>query len=123
MDSYGDGNVYRGVECRDSEIKTYKVNLDEVDGKKHTITNRQGSFYFWTGPSDLMITVPYENRPENAEQRAMLETICRISSKALKGRLTLDDIVEQMRKGDSGRCTLLSEMARCIEEYQPKGGE
>ena len=31
MDSYGDGNTYRGMVCKDSEIKTIEINRYNAD--------------------------------------------------------------------------------------------
>lgn len=45
----------------------------------------------------------------------------RISSKAMKNRLPMAEIAQQLRKADSGRCTILSDLAAKMEEFT--GGE
>jgi 2-keto-3-deoxy-L-rhamnonate aldolase RhmA len=89
--------------------------LDEVKGKRHRLTSPFGNGYLFVGPSDLMMTVAEENNPVHGQLRAMTEAICRLASKGMKERLTMGVVAEQLRKADSGRCKILSDIAECIE--------
>ena len=75
------------------------------------------STYFFVDNEALFITVPDENSQKNVEHRTLLETLCRISSKALKAGVPLEVIRDQMIKGDMGGRTILVEMADRIDRY------
>ena len=89
------------------------ANIDEIKGRRIKLQNDKGNCYFWVSESDIMMSGHFAPK-----ELAMYELICRLTSKGMKEVLTREVVVEQFRKADSGRCGLLGEMARCIEEYK-----
>jgi hypothetical protein len=90
---------------------------DVEEGIRTRLTGLLGNSYLWIGDNDVMLVVPSENDPKNAVLRALTEANCRVASKAMKLGLTRNQIAEQWRKADSGRCSILSDMAECLESY------
>jgi len=89
----------------------------EITGKRNRIKTEIGNNYFFVSRDDIMLTVADENDNKQAGVRALTETLCRVASKAMQAGVPMCTIIEQMRKGDSGRCTILSEMVEVMERY------
>jgi hypothetical protein len=88
-----------------------------TSGKRRRISTVHGNAYLFVAPDDIMVTVAAENDPRNAETRALSESVCRIASKAMKAGLPMEDIVEQLRKADHGRSSILGAIADGMEDY------
>jgi hypothetical protein len=93
------------------------VMNDEQAGTKYRIATIFGNSYLYVSGNDIMLTIADENQREQAQLRATTEAICRISSKAMKHGLPMSDIIEQLKKADSGRCTILTDIAQKMEEF------
>jgi hypothetical protein len=91
--------------------------MDEISGKKKTIKTTFGKSYFWVSDEDIMLTIPCENFPKHVELRVTTEAICRLASKGMKARLSMDDVIAQFRKSDGGRNTILKDLADGMAEY------
>lgn len=90
---------------------------DETKMTRNRITTCFGNTYIMVGENDIMMTIADENQQKQAELRATTEAICRISSKAMKCGLPMLEISEQLRKADSGRKTILTDLAEKMEEF------
>lgn len=89
-----------------------------MQGKRYMIESKDlKRTYFFVDDEALFITLPDENSLLNVEHRTLLETLCRISSKALKAGVPMAVIQEQMIAGDMGSRTILCEMADRIGRY------
>jgi len=89
-----------------------------MDGKRYMIESKDlKRTYLYVDNEALFITIANENSLLNVEHRTLLETLCRISSKALKSGVPLEVIREQMIAGDMGGRTILCEMADRIGRY------
>jgi len=100
----------------------YGIHMGQEPDVERGIRTRLGGLlgnsYLWVGNNDVMLTVASENDPKNAVLRALTEANCRVASKAMKLGLTHAQVAEQWRKADSGRCSILSDMAECLEVYE-----
>jgi len=92
--------------------------IDEVSMVRYKINSILGNTYIMVGGEDLMVTIADENKREQEQLRATTEAICRISSKALKLGMDMLDIADQLRRADSGRNTILTEIAAKLELYK-----
>jgi len=92
--------------------------IDVERGPRTRLKGLLGNSYLWVGERDVMFTVARENDPKNAVLRALTEANCRVASKAMKLGMTHAQVAEQWRKADSGRCSILSDMAECLEIYE-----
>jgi hypothetical protein len=84
---------------------------------RYRIETAIGNTYFLFDEECLMATVADENDPTNAEHRALMETMCRLASKALKAGVPLSVIRDQLIAGDMGRNTIVLKLANKIGEY------
>jgi hypothetical protein len=78
------------------------------EGLRHKI--REGN-YLYVSENAIMFTSAEENNPVNSEFRAMMECICRLTSKALANGVPREHIIKQMISADGGRNTILSVIA------------
>lgn len=90
---------------------------DETTGQRHRIRTEAGNNYMWISDESIMITVADENDIKNAQERAYIESNCRIASKAMAQGVSMMAVAEQMEKADAGRCSLLGKMAQIMREY------
>jgi hypothetical protein len=88
--------------------------IDEEVGRRHRVSGPFGNSYFFVSENDVMLTIAEENSPQHYQLRAMSEALCRVISKGLKGPLDHATVAEQLRKADSGRCKILSDLADCL---------
>lgn len=55
-------------------------------GKRRRIEIAGQNYYIFVGDSHVDVTLPYENRPENIEQRVLVNTLCKEISKLMQLR-------------------------------------
>ncbi len=84
---------------------------------RYRVETISGNSYFLIDDDCLMVTVADENSPANAEHRAVLESMCRLASKALKAGVPLSVIRDQLIAGDMGKNTIVLKLADKIGEY------
>lgn len=88
-----------------------------INGKREMIPTVFGKTYFFVSQNDIMLTIAEENKHQQRDLRVTTETICRLVSKGLKARLSMEEVIEQMRKSDGGRGTIVAELADRMEKY------
>jgi hypothetical protein len=93
---------------------------DTQTGYRHRIKGIFGNSYVFISETDIMLVVADENNPQHAPMRAMGEAVCRLASKAMAAGLPMLAISEQLRAADSGRCTILSDLAMVMEQFVAK---
>ena len=64
------------------------------EGLRHRIEISGENYYILLTDNHLDLTLPYENRPENIEQRVLLNTLCKEISKLMQMRNALKAVEE-----------------------------
>ena len=93
------------------------MSIDETPGKRYKIESNAGQFYFFISENNIMSIVPNENHPKNTPMRVLFESLCRISSLALKNKVTLSEVAEQLKKADRKRGTVVGVLSERICNY------
>lgn len=92
-------------------------DFEETRCTRYAREHYKGTYYVLISDYDVMITVPWENRSDMAEERSTLTAQCRLASKLRKEGYPWEKIIYQLEASSLTPTTITAFLAKVLKEH------
>lgn len=92
-------------------------DFEETRCTRYAREHYKGTYYVLISESDVMVTVPHENRPDMADERSALTAHCRMASLARNAGVPWGQIIYQLEASSLSPTTPTAFLAGVLKEH------